>query len=274
MKKYLILAFSVFMLISCDHFNDPHFFLTPKERAKESSASILKSFQYSRFSDEHIRHLKTAISYDHKNEKAFFELANTSLLKGELHNWKTYIDKAVELNPEAYKIHRGNQYLTYLNDAEQAIVDFYSADLLDSLQVMHSPFIRPNLMRGIAHYRLKEYEKAISFFDDYIKEMKDGSIIDPCAYLYQSKAYFYLGKKSEALTIIDEALDKNKNYVNFLTFKAKLLHDKGNEKAALYIHDALDQLADGVFLKEKHQILDSNISRKDLTTLANKYQKK
>ncbi len=272
MKKYLILAFSLVILSACDHFSDPHFFLTPKERAQASTNCIMNSYQYSRFSQEYNDWLMDAISYNDKNDKAFYELANASLLKGELSTWKKYIDKAVELNPEAYKIQRGNQYLTYLNDAEKAIVDFYSADLLDSARVMHSPFIRPNLMRGIAHYRLKEYEKSISFFNDYFNEMKDGSVIDPCAYLYLSKAQYYLGNMDKSLAHINDGLDRNKNYVNFLVFKAKLLYEMKDNKAALTIEDALDQLADGVFLKEKHQILDSNISRKDLTALAKKYR--
>lgn len=264
MEKYLILSFSLVILLGCQHIGDPYYFHTPDERSFNADQSIKKSFADSRFSEAHFQSLNDALLWDKTNDRAYYELAYSSLLTGQLIEWKTNIDAAVELKPERWKVQRAYHYMCFLNDYDAALLDLYGSHLLDTNQLVEIPFIQKDFLLAICYFKKGEFNQAKSFFSKHNEET-DLNLIDPSSYLYLSQIAYLENDLELALKHIQAAFSGAENYAEYYFLKSKISKAMGDvETAKRTIERAISQWKLGFSLKEKHQQLAMGISLNEL----------
>ncbi len=196
--------------------------MKPLERVEKANQLLKESYSLDKGKLEREKILLKAIRYDDKNDRVFAELSSFYLIH-EMHDlWKKNIDIAVSLNPAKWKPLRAYQYICFLENPEDALVDLYSLDLIDSSQWRTMPFIDLELMLGISHTLIGDHSKALTFLDSYIDNIIPGKYIDPSAYHYSLYCYVQKQLWNKANNHIDLYHSQMKGYKPWLALVNKV----------------------------------------------------
>lgn len=213
--------------------------------------------------------LDSILKLDSTNAAAWRMISIPYLKRGMPHKWKSLFDKAVRHNPEVWQPWRGYLYLWFYRDYEKAIADFNASDTLTpyidypqghsvdywrgiaylglkdypkSIAFFDKHILKETedsgedwveleafLYRGIAHYEMGEFQKAITDFEKikvYFKYSAETKY-------YWAKCLLGLDKKDQARQLLDEAqLDYEK--------ELRLSHDYVEMPYQIYLSDITD----------------------------------
>ena len=87
------------------------------------------------------------------------------------HEWLPKFNKAVKVNPEVWVPYRGYYYLSFYRDYKKAIADFNASDTLTTyLDYPQGQSV--NFWRSVAYLGLKDYAKALEFWNIHIQKRK------------------------------------------------------------------------------------------------------
>jgi tetratricopeptide (TPR) repeat protein len=127
---------------------------------------------------------------------------------GDFHTGFKYLNKAVELNPTSHLGYRGWIRLRKIRDYENALADF---DRLDSLtpNFVDAPWGEAiDFLRGECYFGKKDYQKAIKFFNQNIKNQKE-DWADIHSFVYLGLCEYELGNYEKAITEFQRALKQS-----------------------------------------------------------------
>lgn len=197
------------------------------------------------------------IALNPKYDKSWFEKGVWSLKTGDYINYKKYVDKAVELNKNNIG-YRGWTKLLFLRDYQGAIDDFkillsYHPDKKDVVAWGESVLFH----LGKAYWQMKEYETAISYFDQYIAEESETSgeeWVDVKAFLYKGICLQKLGKHQEALASFEKGIHYYKTSPeSYYHAGNSLVALKQKQKACTYFTKAEQYAKQGYIQKDAYQ---------------------
>ncbi len=256
MEKLLKLSLSiivVFIVSSCQNETT----LNSSEKRLLAKKRYKKAIQFRQGSTPFQNGIAEAVNIDPTYEQAVYELSVAHLKRGMPHKWKPQYDKALKLDSVNRIPWRGYLYLWFYRDYKKAIADFDASDVLTPNFIDAPQGLSVDCWRGIAYLGLKDYKKAVFYFDKYIKkETKNFSetSVDVTAFLYQGIAYLELKDYSNAQTCFDLLL---KNSYGFSAdgkyYNALILSKQGNIKEAKKMIDAaLKDFNDGYYNKRPY----------------------
>lgn len=174
---------------------------------------------------------ETAIQYDPKNSNAWMERSVDFNKSGDFHQGFEYLDKAIELNPELHLGYRGWIRLRKLRDFDKALADFEQLDNLTP-NVVDAPWGEDiDFLRGECYYGIKEYDKAIEYFNRSIKNQKE-DWADVQTFVYLGVCEFKLNNFEKAILEFKRALAQSENVCEAHFGMAKAYDKIGEVKLA------------------------------------------
>ncbi|MDO6470852.1 tetratricopeptide repeat protein [Maribacter sp. 1_MG-2023] len=217
--------------------------------------------------------LDKIIALDSTNADALREISVPFLKRGIPLEWKARFDKAVKHDPATWVPWRGYLYLWFYRDYEKAIADFNASDsitpYLDYPQG-HSVYF----WRGIAYLGAKDYDNSIAYWDKHItKETEDSGEdwVELEAFLYRGIAYYEAGNIEKANENFEKVIQYFTNSADAKYYKAQLLLNKGNKKAAMnMIDDAIVDFNNGYYNNRGYVETLRQIYLEDLEELKSK----
>ncbi|MDP5062901.1 MAG: tetratricopeptide repeat protein, partial [Maribacter sp.] len=125
--------------------------------------------------------------------------------------------------------------------------------------------------RGIAYLGLNDYDNSIAYWDKHItKETEDSGEdwVELEAFLYRGIAYYEAGETKKAEENFDKVITYHNNSADAKYYKAQLLLDIGNKKAALnMINDAIIDFNNGYYNNREYVETLRQIYLEDLEEL-------
>ncbi|MBU2995881.1 tetratricopeptide repeat protein [Cellulophaga baltica] len=175
--------------------------LGPKERRLE----IAENLQSLYFSQSMFDILKLQ-NPDYSD--AYFEQSVAFNKSGEYAKGFELLDKAVELDPKLHLGYRGWIKLRKLRDFDNALSDFNTLDSLTP-KFVDAPWGEDiDFLRGECYFGKKDYQKAIEFFKQNIKNQKKGWV-DIYSFVYLGLCEYELGNYEKAISEFQRALNQS-----------------------------------------------------------------
>ncbi|MCD8417219.1 hypothetical protein J2Q11_05945 [Tenacibaculum finnmarkense genomovar finnmarkense] len=256
MEKLLKLSLSisiVLIVISCKK----ETVLNASEKRTLAEKRYEKAVQFGQGSTPFQNGIAEAVAIDSTYEQAIYELSVAHLKRGMPHKWKPQYNKAVKLDSIKKIPRRGYLYLWFYRDYKKAIADFDMSDVLTPNFIDAPQGLSVDCWRGIAYLGLNDYQKAIFYFDKYIKkEIKDFSenSVDVTAFLYQGIAYLELENYAKAEASFNKMIKNSYGFsADAKYYKALILSKKGKTKEAkVMLNSALKDFNDGYYNKRPY----------------------
>lgn len=211
-----------------------------KNNKEEAIAWFEYGMSHYQGTKESINGFAKAVELDSTHAESWRELSIPFLKRGMPHEWKKYIDKAVEFDPIAWQGYRGYNYLWFYRDYKNAIADFNATDTLTPNFTDAPQGHSVDYWRGIAYLGLKDYKNCIAYFDKHIQKEIDETgedWVEHEAFLYRGIAHYEAGKLANNLAIetkydslalkdFNTLLKYNADFADVKYFKASTLHDQ------------------------------------------------
>ncbi|WP_423996854.1 tetratricopeptide repeat protein [Maribacter sp. IgM3_T14_3] len=214
--------------------------------------------------------LDKIIALDSTNADALREISVPFLKRGIPLEWKTRFDKAVKHDPATWVPWRGYLYLWFYRDYEKAIADFNASDSLTTY-IDYPQGHSVDFWRGIAYLGAKDYDNSIAYWDKHItKETEDSGEdwVELEAFLYRGIAYFESGNNEKAKENFNKVVSYFTNSADAKYYKAQLLLNEGNKKAAMnMIDDAIVDFNNGYYNNREYVETLRQIYLEDLEEL-------
>ncbi|WP_423996858.1 tetratricopeptide repeat protein [Maribacter sp. IgM3_T14_3] len=257
-QKLFLSIILVFLLSSCQ---------TKEEKVQDAYDVGFRHYQGNRL---HMNAFAYALELDSTKAETYRELSVTYLKRGIPHKWKSWYDGAVEYDPITWQPWRGYLYLWFYRDYEKAIADFNASDSLTTY-IDYPQGHSVDFWRGIAYLGLNDYDNSIAYWDKHItKETKDSGEdwVELEAFLYRGIAYYEAGETKKAEENFDKVITYHNNSADAKYYKAQLLLDNGNNKAALkMIDDAIVDFNNGYYNNREYVETLRQIYLEDLEKL-------
>ncbi len=164
---------------------------------------------------------------------AYFEQSVPFNKRGYFAKGFELLDKAVELDPSLHLGYRGYMKLRFLRDYKNALTDFNRLDNLTP-NFTDAPWGEDiDFLRGECYFGMKEYQKAIIYFNLNVKNNKE-DWVDINTFTYLGICEYELGNYKKSISEFNRALNQSENTpeAHFGLAKAYLKlenSDKANE---------------------------------------------
>lgn len=209
---------SVILWMSRDKLsNETYHHLDASEKLALSAKYVTIGNTLPQGTPKQMRILEKAIRLNPRNDEAWSSLGEPYLYQGLYKEWNSYINKAVQLNPERWQAQRGSEKLFFFRDYAGAL---YDLDATDTLTIDKTDYVDRNsvdYLRGLCYYALKNYDKAQEYFELYLKteNAKTGSKqIDKTAYLYQGMIANYKQDYKGAIEVLKKGIGEYDHYAD------------------------------------------------------------
>lgn len=254
LKKYFLSLLFIIILTSCYKFSDETFrHLSVNERRSLSAEYTQLAKRLESGSPRSMMILEKAIRINPKNDLAWRELSLPYLNAGLYKEWHTHIDKAIELNPEAWQAWRGYDRLFYFRDYSGALFDLDATDTLTRNQVDYPQNISVDYLRGLCYFGLKDYNKSIEYFNKFIideTEKLGEAYVEEAAFLYLGLISMENGKWEEARAHFQRGLKFEDSFADFNFHLARIFCLEDNPlEAAGQLEIARNKFEDGNYLR-------------------------
>lgn len=141
------------------------------------------------------------------NSDIYFEQSVPFNKRGDFAKGFLLLNKAVELEPEVHLGYRGWIKLRKLRDFENAMLDFNSLDSLTP-NFVDAPWGEDiDFLRGECQFGIKNYEKAIDYFNRNIIENGEDSV-EIQTFVYLGICEYELGNYRKAISEFKRALNQ------------------------------------------------------------------
>ncbi len=225
---------------------------------KEKRFKIAENYQGLYFSQSMFNILK---SQNPDYSDVYFEQSVAFNKIGEYAKGFELLNKAVELDPKLHLGYRGWIKLRKLRDFDNALSDFNTLDSLTP-KFVDAPWGEDiDFLRGECYFGKKDYQKAIEFFNQNIKNQKKGWA-DIYSFVYLGLCEYELGNYEKAVAEFQRALKQTENVPESYFGMAKAYQklgqvDKAKEnilKAESNIHykrdDIYNEFLNEIYLSE------------------------
>ncbi len=208
LKYCLSLLFGISMGWSgCTHIPDR---LTEAEREALVEAKFDTLHRLYQGSPENMRLLREVTVLEPCHAEAWRELSIPYLKRGYPGTWAQYSNKVIACGGHDWIGYRGHNYLFFYRDYERALQDFNALDTLTPGFTDYPQATSDLYLRGLCYFGLKQYEKAMAYFDKYIAEEAASpggfDFIDQNAFLYRGIIRYRLGEYTAALEEFKQGL--------------------------------------------------------------------
>ncbi|QVY66891.1 tetratricopeptide repeat protein [Polaribacter sp. Q13] len=177
-------------------------------------------------------------NFESKNSEEYMEYSVHLNKAGDFEKGFTYLNKAVELEPEMHLGYRGWIRLRKIRDFDKALADF---DRLDSLtpKFVDAPWGENiDFLRGECYFGKKDYQKAIESFNLNVKHNKE-DWVDIHTFVYLGLCEYKLGNYEKAISEFERALAQSEYTTESSFGISKAYYKLGNiEKAKENILEA------------------------------------
>jgi len=159
------------------------------------------------------------------------------------------LEEAMRLDPETVSRYYGWLLLYYYRDYEKALEilelhDSYTPDFNDAPMGEDIHYLK-----GLAHFQLKNYEKANTEFDTYITHLGNThgeDFVDVYTFVQKGRSLAQLNRKEEALAAYDKAILYAPSCTEAFYFKGLLLAEMGQvDSACIQLNTAKALMAKG-----------------------------
>ncbi|WP_027393247.1 tetratricopeptide repeat protein [Aquimarina latercula] len=178
----------------------------------------------------------SVISIDSTLSDVWSEKSSWSIKEGDYIDYFEFMNKAVKYNPNVHIGWRGAVRLYYLRDYEGAINDFNQLIKFNpnvkGLAARGEPVL---FLLGKTYWQMKEYKKAIEYFDIYIEEEVNSSgedWVNVDTFLYKSICLYEIEKYNEALESINKAIKYYQTFPEAYYHKGAVLKKLQKNKEA------------------------------------------
>ncbi len=166
----------------------------------------------------------SALLIDPANDEMWQTKAMPYLKSGNYAKAFEYLNKAVALNEQRWIAYRAFCKAIFLKDYPAALVDFEKADQNPRIAkyTMDHTF---NFYRGLCHLGMKQYAKAIPFFEKSLAQVRKDNGEVAIHYLdlfYLGMAYYGQGNQAQALKYLKEAESRYKQLPEILYYLARI----------------------------------------------------
>lgn len=223
------------------------------------SRKAIQNPQGSKASQEHF---DRAIRYCPTFDYAHFEKAVPYLKNGRFLEWKGMIDKAVELNPEAYLSYRASCVYQFFRDYRSVIIDLERLESLINYDIGHSQNgeYHMNMIKALCYRGLGQKQKAIETIETQLK--KQDHLLGNYDYLHLGVLYLEEDNMTTAIRYLEMQVEHNSYIAEGYYFLGKAyLRQDDKEKAK-----ANFELAKTKYLQGYHRI-DPYVEPMDTVTL-------
>lgn len=250
MRYYLNIVFLCLIFSSClklSNENFRHLSIDEKRALSAEYTQLAKRLEMG--SPKNMMLLDKAIRINPNNDLAWREKALPYLYAGMFDEWNSNIEKAIELNPEAWQAWRGFDRLFYFRDYAGALFDLDATDTLTRNQVDYPQNISVDYLRGLCYFGLSDYPKALEYFDTFVNDEKlkvGDAYIDETVFLYMGRIKMCLGKYDEAIQHLERGLKYENSLADFNYYLARIycIHDE-LDKALQELSIAKEKFEDG-----------------------------
>ena len=159
------------------------------------------------------------------------------------------LEEGMKLDPETVSRYYGWLLLYYYRDYEKAlkILELHDAFTPDFNDAPMGEDI--HYLKGLAHFQLKNYEKANTEFDTYISHLGNThgeDFVDVYTFVQKGRSLAQLNRKEEALAAYDKAILYAPSCTEAFYFKGLLLAEMGQiDSACIQLNTAKTLMAKG-----------------------------
>ena len=253
--RYCCSILLLILFVSCIKLsNETYHHLSIDERRKLSADYTQLAQRLETGSPDYMTILEKAVRVNDQNDLAWRELSLPYLYTGEIEKWSRYIEKAIELNPEAWQAWRGYDRLFYFRDYAGALFDLDASDTLTKNQVDYPSNVSVDYLRGLCYLGLEDYPKSKEYFNKFIEDEKikvGDKFIDESAFLYLGIIANYEESYTKAISQFERGILYEEGMADFHFHWAKSLCFLGRYEEA---HDQI--------MLAKSKFLDNNYFRR------------
>jgi len=270
--KYCLSLWLLLSLSSCYEFSsETYHHLTQDEKRRMSADYTQLAKRLERGSSKNMRLLEKAVRINPDNDLAWRELSLPYLYSGQLEQWNYHMEKAIKLNPQAWQGWRGYQKLFFFRDYSGALFDFDATDTLTVGKTDYAQNISVDYLRGLSYLGLKDYERAIEYFQKYIDDetKKSGAkYVDETAFLYLGIIANHENKYERAINYFNRAEKYETSNADIDYHKAKaLLHIGKIAEAEDLLMEARKKFKDDKYMYQYYYEAIEQIYLSDLNSL-------
>ncbi|WP_340202936.1 tetratricopeptide repeat protein [Ascidiimonas sp. W6] len=177
-----------------------------------------------------------------EDARNYFEMSVPHNKRGDFTTGFSLLNKAVALNPKAHHGYRGYMKLRFLRDYEGALTDFSKLDSLTP-NFVDAPWGEDiDFLRGECYYGLKQYELAITAFQQSLQNQKE-DWADVQTFVFIGLCKDQLDKTAEAVTAFETALKYAQTTCEAHVALGRIYVREGNlEKARFHLEQATKTL--------------------------------
>jgi tetratricopeptide (TPR) repeat protein len=171
--------------------------------------------------------LEEGIKMDSTIPDLWREMATPYLKRGMPNQAFKYYKREIALAPELWQGWRGYLYLYFYHDYHRAIADFNATDTLTVI-TDYPQGQSVDYMRGLSYYGLKEYAKALEFFNRYISDVtreRGEEWVDTYAFLYRGMTLERLQRYDESIKDFETGAKYDARLADFHFHKARILYE-------------------------------------------------
>lgn len=190
------------------------------------SRKAIQNPQGSRASQEHFdRAIELCPTFDY----AYFEKAVPYLKNGRFLEWNRMINKAVELNPEAYLSYRASCIYQFFRDYKRVLIDLERLESIINYDIGHSQNgeYHMNIIKALCYRGLGQKQKAIKTIETQLK--KQDHLLGNYDYLHLGTLYLEENNITKAIQYLEMQVEHNSYIAEGYYFLGKA-YLKNNEK--------------------------------------------
>jgi len=236
LKYCLSLFILTIILSSCIELSNETFHkLSIDERRKLSADYTQLAKRLETGSPKYMRILEKAIRINPDNDLAWRELSLPYLYSGMTSEWHKHIQKAIDLNPEAWQGWRGYDKIFYFRDYSGALFDLDVTDTLTKNKVDYLQNTSVDYLRGLCYFGLENWEKSIEYFNKFVEDerIKVGDkFIDETAFLYLGIIDIENGRFQDAIKQLQRGFKYEDGFAEFHYYLALIYCELGATKQA------------------------------------------
>ena len=236
LKYCLSLSILTIILSSCIELSNETFHkLSIDERRKLSADYTQLAKRLETGSPKYMRILEKAIRINPDNDLAWRELSLPYLYSGMTSEWHKHIQKAIDLNPEAWQGWRGYDKIFYFRDYSGALFDLDVTDTLTKNKVDYLQNTSVDYLRGLCYFGLENWEKSIEYFNKFVEDerIKVGDkFIDETAFLYLGIIDIENGRFQDAIKQLQRGFKYEDGFAEFHYYLALIYCELGATKQA------------------------------------------
>ncbi len=271
--RYYLRIFLVFILFcSCDAIiNETYHKMTMDKRRMLSAEYTQLAKRLERGSPDNMKLLEKAIRINPSNDQAHYELSIPYLYNGLFEKWNYHIDRAIDLNAQAWQGMRGYYKLLYLKDFGSALFDLDATDTLTIEQTDYAHNMSMDYLRGLCYLGLKNYDKSKEYFQIFVDKETVAvgeKFVDENAFLYLGILDAGKGFHQEAINYFDRAIKFEEGLADVYYHKAKCLVRLNRiQEAKEQIGIAKLKFSEGYYLRGYMYRAQEQIYSNDIETL-------